>query len=116
MKTARIGFALAAILIAAQAGIAGDETPRNQPRVLQAVADSPLTPMSLSAIFAAAEVDQSAAVPAVRGVVFGVPSVEVLVARIENGKLVTTCVSSESAARRFLEPRNREVTDVVKGQ
>ena len=107
MKSAKIGFVLAAVAVAAQSGIAADEKPKSQPRVVQAAADAPLAPMSLSAIFAAAAaVDQSAVAQPARGMLVGVPSVEVIVARVENGKIVTACVSSESAAREFLQPKN----------
>ena len=116
MKSARIGFAFAAMLITAQVGIAGDATPKSQKLALQTVADSPLAPMSLSAIFAAANVDQSASVPAIRGMNVGLPTIEVVVARVENGKVVTTCVSSESAARVLREGKQRDVVDVVRGQ
>src|SRR5688572_17104467 len=111
MKSARIGFALAAMLITAQVGIAGDETPRDQKLARQAVVDSPLVPMSLGAIFAAAAVDQSVSAP-IRGMRIGEPSLEVLVARVENGKVVTACVSSEAAARRFLEAQRDGMSPV----
>jgi hypothetical protein len=107
MKSAKIGFVLATVALAAQPGIAAEETAKAQPRVIQAAADAPLAPMSLSAIFAAAAaVDQNAVTQPARGMLVGIPSVEVLVARVENGRIVTACVSSESAAREFLKPKN----------
>ena len=113
MKSAKIGFVLATVAFAAQPGIAAEEAAKAQPRVVQAAADAPLAPMSLSAIFAAAAaVDQTAVNQPARGMLVGIPSVEVIVARVENGKLVTLCVSSETAARRFLEAKHDGV-DVV---
>jgi hypothetical protein len=116
MKSARIASFLAVVLVTAQVGIAADEAPKKQQLVLQSVADSPLAPMSLSAIFAAASADHAAEQAAApRGVLVGVPNVEVLVARIENGKVVTACVSSEKAARKFLQQYDM-AEPPVKGQ
>ena len=117
MRSARILCLLAAVVVTSMPVFAADETTRaTPPRPLQAATDAPLAPMSLAAIFAAAQVVEDAGIVKEPGMIVGAPSVEVLVARIENGKVVMSCVSSEAAAKRFLTAARDHVAEVAKEQ
>jgi hypothetical protein len=104
-----------AVTVAERDSVAVRTSPETSPEV-QAEVALPRPTLTLKALFA--KVEEEEVVDTIDGVAVGMGAMEVLVARIDtDGRVVTSCVDSEKAARAFLNaPIEKVATKRAKEQ